>query len=228
MSEIRSRDISVVIPAYNAEKYIAEAIESIRRQTMGNDARIIVVDDGSQDRTAEIVRGLGVKLISGNHAGTSAARNAGIACVETPWIYLLDADDRAKDHAFCTLADAMGSSAALSGAFGLAEDFISGELTPEQAAQLCPRSGGYSGILPGCSLLKTELFEKVGPFDESLPSGEVVAWMLALRDSGIPVASVDTVVLERRLHMTNTGRLRKADEARGYAALLRKRLQNRG
>ena len=224
MSEIRSRDITVVIPAYNAEKYIAEAVNSIKNQTMGNDARIIVVDDGSQDKTAELVSNLGVKLITGNHAGTSAARNAGIACVNTPWIYLLDADDRAKNHAFRTLADAMSGSAA----FGLAEDFISGELTPEQAAQLCPRSGGYAGILPGCSLLKTELFEKVGLFDESLPSGEVVAWMLSLRDSGIPVTSVNTIVLERRLHMTNTGRLRKADEAKGYAALLRKRLQNRG
>ena len=216
MSEIRSRDISVVIPAYNAEKYIAEAVNSIKSQTMGNDARIIVVDDGSQDRTAELVSNLGVKLITGNHAG--------ITCVNTPWIYLLDADDRAKNHAFRTLADAMSGSAA----FGLAEDFISEELTPEQAAQLCPRSGGYAGILPGCSLLKTELFEKVGLFDESLPSGEVVAWMLSLRDSGIPVTSVNTIVLERRLHMTNTGRLRKADEAKGYAALLRKRLQNRG
>ena len=68
MSEIRSRDISVVIPAYNAEKYIAEAVNSIKSQTMGNDARIIVVDDGSQDKTAELVSNLGVKLITGNHA----------------------------------------------------------------------------------------------------------------------------------------------------------------
>ncbi|MHC4525627.1 MAG: glycosyltransferase family 2 protein, partial [Planctomycetota bacterium] len=54
--------ISAVIPAYNAEKYIARAIKSVLQQTRPAD-EIIVVDDGSADKTAEIVRGFGNKVI---------------------------------------------------------------------------------------------------------------------------------------------------------------------
>ena len=221
MNGIRSKDITVVIPAFNAERYLAEAVGSVRRQTLGPDAPIIVADDGSTDGTAETAERLGVTLIRGRHAGTAAARNAGLARAGTLFVYLLDADDRAKPDAFRLLAGAAEGY----GAFGLAEDFVSEELSPEAASLLSPRQGGYPGILPGCSLLRTELFARIGFFDESIPSGETVAWMLALRDSGLPTASLDSVVLERRLHMANTGRVRKDDEARGYAALLRRRLR---
>ena len=86
--------ISVVIPAYNAEKHIARAIESVLAQTRPAE-EIIVVDDGSSDGTAEVVRSFGDKviLIQQPNAGVSVARNKGIEHATGDWIAFLDSDD---------------------------------------------------------------------------------------------------------------------------------------
>ena len=86
--------VSVVIPAYNAEKHIARAIESVLVQTRPAD-EVIVIDDGSSDGTAEVIRSFGDKviLIQQENAGASVARNAGIKAATGDWIAFLDADD---------------------------------------------------------------------------------------------------------------------------------------
>jgi len=86
--------ISAVIPAYNAEEYVGRAIESVLQQTRPAE-EVIVVDDGSTDRTAAVVAGFGpkVRLIVQSKAGASGARNAGIKAAQSEWIAFLDADD---------------------------------------------------------------------------------------------------------------------------------------
>ncbi len=89
--------ISVVTPAFNAEKYIGQAIESV--QSQGLDVwEMIVVDDGSNDRTRAIIRSYAekdarVRLIECHHGGVSQARNVGLSAARYEWIALLDADD---------------------------------------------------------------------------------------------------------------------------------------
>jgi glycosyltransferase involved in cell wall biosynthesis len=84
----------VIIPVCNAEKYIAEAIDSVLAQTCPN-LECIIIDDGSNDRTAEIVRGYGgmVRYIHQTNAERSAARNNGIAHASGKYLSFLDADD---------------------------------------------------------------------------------------------------------------------------------------
>ncbi len=86
--------VSVVIPAYNAGKYIGRAIDSVLAQTRPAD-EIIVVDDGSTDNTAEVAHGYGdkVRFIRQENAGASVARNTGIEAATGEWIAFLDADD---------------------------------------------------------------------------------------------------------------------------------------
>ncbi len=86
--------ISVIIPAYNAAPYIAEAIESCLNQTRPPD-EIIVVDDGSSDDTASIAASFSpsVRLIRQKNAGVSAARNLAVESSSGEWIAFLDADD---------------------------------------------------------------------------------------------------------------------------------------
>ncbi|MEN8127777.1 MAG: glycosyltransferase family A protein [Planctomycetota bacterium] len=86
--------ITVIIPAYNAEKHIARAIDSVLAQTRPAD-EIIVIDDGSTDGTADVIRSFGdrVILIQQENAGVSVARNTGIEAATSEWIAFLDADD---------------------------------------------------------------------------------------------------------------------------------------
>jgi cellulose synthase/poly-beta-1,6-N-acetylglucosamine synthase-like glycosyltransferase len=87
--------VSVIIPAYNAMSYLPEAVESVLRQTF-KDFELIIVDDGSSDRTVEWASSLTdprVKFISQDNHGSARARNQGIAIAEGDYIALLDADD---------------------------------------------------------------------------------------------------------------------------------------
>jgi len=85
---------SVVIPAYNAAGFIRRTIDSVLAQTY-SDYELIVVDDGSTDDTAEVVKSYGerVRYIYQENAGGGAGRNTGIAAAEYDWIALLDHDD---------------------------------------------------------------------------------------------------------------------------------------
>jgi glycosyltransferase involved in cell wall biosynthesis len=84
--------VSVVIPVYNGERFLSAAIESVQAQRLSV-SEIIVVDDGSTDRSAEIAGELGVTVIRQNNQGLSAARNAGIRAARNEWIAFNDHDD---------------------------------------------------------------------------------------------------------------------------------------
>ena len=90
--------VSVIIPVFNLEDYLAETVDSVLAQTCRN-FEIILVDDGSTDRSREIIAGYcarmpeKVKAIFLDHGGASAARNAGIDMAQGEWIAFLDGDD---------------------------------------------------------------------------------------------------------------------------------------
>lgn len=88
--------VSVVIPAYNAEKFVNQAVETVLAQETNFPFEVIVVDDGSTDNTAEVVRqkfGDRVRVISQDNRGVSGARNTGIEAAKGELIAMLDSDD---------------------------------------------------------------------------------------------------------------------------------------
>ncbi|MBY8964313.1 glycosyltransferase [Algiphilus sp. NNCM1] len=91
------RGISVIIPCYNAERHLADAIDSVRVQD-GVDYELIVVDDGSHDASRDIAASFrDVRLIHSHHQGAAAARNLGLARAKGVAIRFLDADDTLCD-----------------------------------------------------------------------------------------------------------------------------------
>lgn len=229
--EIALNLVSVVIPTYNCSQYLLEAVSSIRCQTLGVDAEIIIVDDGSTDCTREIVckrieTDPKIRYFPLEHSFASGARNFGITQACGEWIYLLDSDDLSADSCLDTLFD-ISEKKNVKAVFGMTKDFISPELNDEQASKLRPRPEAYPGILPGASLIKKEVFEMVGLFDPSLTTAETVDWMSRFRSSGFSSESTTHVVLHRRLHLNNTGRLRRAVEAADYAKIIRRMMNNK-
>lgn len=93
--------ISVIIPVYNAEKTIFQALESVRNQSYKGDVEIIIVNDGSIDSSADIINNyvaihsdLNIKVIDKINGGVSTARNAGMSIAKGQYIALLDSDDK--------------------------------------------------------------------------------------------------------------------------------------
>lgn len=83
---------SIIVPAYNMEKYIKRTLDSIKKQTF-KDYEVIVIDDGSTDKTVEVAKKSKVKVIEHKHAGLSVVRNAAIKEVKGDYIVMLDSDD---------------------------------------------------------------------------------------------------------------------------------------
>ena len=96
----------VVMPAFNAARFLPRSLGSVRRQTLAP-ARILVVDDGSHDGTAEIAEQLGAEVIRQANAGPSRARNVAAAALNTEWLAFLDADDAWESAALERIAQAI-------------------------------------------------------------------------------------------------------------------------
>ena len=89
--------VSVIVAAYNAEKYVTETLESIANQTL-DDYEIIVVNDGSTDHTIDILREYeseydNMTVIDKENGGPSSARNSGLDIAKGDYVYFFDADD---------------------------------------------------------------------------------------------------------------------------------------
>lgn len=90
--------ISVIIPVYNGEKYVAACIETLQHQTMEKGYELIFIDDGSTDKTLEIIRSYAeqdskIRFFSQENKGVSAARNLGVDNSRGEWIVFVDVDD---------------------------------------------------------------------------------------------------------------------------------------
>lgn len=111
--------VSVIVAAYNAERFIWQCLDSVLAQTMP-DFEVVVVNDGSEDATSEIVesyasRDRRIHVIHKENGGVSTARNRGLAEAKGEWVFFLDADDRLKPDAFSRMLD---KSADADGVFG--------------------------------------------------------------------------------------------------------------
>lgn len=216
--------LSIIMPVYNAEDYLEEAVESISNQTWTGEKEIIIVDDHSEDNSFVIAERLGDRVISVEHGGAAKARNAGLKMANGQYVFFMDADDVLFQDALENLFSTMNEDSDCDVVYAKAMDFVSPELSNEQKMRLKVRESCYGGVLPGCMLIKKKVFERSGYFDENLSSGETVAWMMNLKETGAVVREINQVTLRRRLHMTNTGRLKREEEMKNYAAILRKRM----
>ncbi len=212
--------ISVVIPSYNGEKYIKETIESIQRQTFNHE--IIVIDDISTDRTVEIAKSMGCRVIvNTEHKGQVAGKNTGIRAAKGNYWLTIDQDDMLTENALKKLYDEMQKSPDNKIIMAKLKDFCSPD-TPEQKKFCKPEP--FYGILTGSTLFKKEVFDIVGGFREDIITGDVIDLTNRLSKADITIKKADFISCDRRIHSANYGRTNQADEYKDYAKVLRERL----
>lgn len=150
--------LSIIVPAYNAEKYLGDCIDSIDLEDHP-DVQVILVDDGSTDSTPGVCDRLAdihknLKAIHRENGGSPSARNAGCECAEGNWIWFVDSDDVIAPYALDALRDICASSQADAVQIRLLE-FLDREkpdwptsIRPKNAASLMPEeflAGVYRG-----------------------------------------------------------------------------------
>jgi glycosyltransferase involved in cell wall biosynthesis len=217
--------VSVVVPCYNTERYIGEAIDSIIAQVCES-IQIVVIDDGSTDRSMEIVRGFGdrVEYRSQLNAGISAARNTGIAIARGRYLAFLDADDVWTPTSLNARLDRLRQGAEC--VYGGVEHFVSPDLSAEERDRFASIPATMTGRLAGAMLIDRSAFHRVGLFDPVLKIGEMVDWVARADHTRIGTALIDDVVLRRRIHANNTV-LRLKDQQGAYLKALKASLARR-
>ncbi len=220
-------NVSAVVPVRDGRAYLAQALESLRAQS-APPLEILVVDDGSEDDSADVAAAIpGVQVVRRPAEGPAAARNAGVELARGEAIAFLDADDLAEPSRLAIQGALLAADPELLGVSGLMHTF----LTPEREDELrgryaCPPEALRS-YTPGTLLIRRAAFLATGGLDTSLSGGEVVDWVRRCRADGLRFHEHDDVVLRRRIHGDNLS-LRREQLHAGYLAAARAAVARRG
>jgi glycosyltransferase involved in cell wall biosynthesis len=220
--------ISVMIGAFNAAPYLAEAIDSALSQSY-RPLELIVVDDGSDDGTADVAQSYGdsVRFAYQDNAGNGAARNHAVRLASGELFAFLDADDRFTPNKLERQWSALSERPDADMVFGHVREFVSPELTDEQRASVRPPAPQATPwTAPNLMLIRRDSFVKVGPFAETVKVGVTVDWYARALENGLQGVMLPEVVLERRLHLTNNG-LRESASRHQYLHVLKQSLDRR-
>lgn len=230
MIEIATR-VSIIIPCYNGERWIATAIESVLSQSY-RALEVIVVDDGSRDHTANILKGFGsdITVITQPNAGVSAARNAGASLAAGFWLKFLDADDTLPDGALKHLSGVaelhpgkvvVGRAEVIDecGLPSVGEIDYSIGCRPETGTALNPYYLITQATHSSLWLIPRLLFTASGGFDPDIRLGEEFGFTIRLLQAGAQFVFLDQDVSYVRNH--GGDRLSRAGNQDDYARLLR-------
>jgi glycosyltransferase involved in cell wall biosynthesis len=208
--------VATIIPAYNAEAFIASTIESALAQDHPRH-EIVVVDDGSTDSTAELAaRHRGTTVIRQENCGPASARNRGIAASRSDLIAILDADDLMMPGRVSAQAGYLDANPEKAGVLGRQRITLEPGLEPPSwilearmsidydDAPATGRDMPHLPIYPFTTLMfRRSVFEQVGAFDVSFWRGEDLDWMFRASEQGHVFGTLEQIVIERRVHGSN-------------------------
>jgi len=224
---MKKTTISVIIPVYNAEQYLAEAIESVLMQSV-KPLEIIVVNDGSTDESEKVINTFknDICYVSQENKGASEARNLGISKAKGSLLAFLDADDIWTVHKLELQLKALNSDPELDMVFGNVEQFVSPGLDVKERTRLRLELKTMPGYHCGSMLIKRESFQRVGPFNENLRLAEFIDWFSRAEEMKLNYKLLPQVVLKRRIHKTNQG-LYNRHHMKDYTNVLKAALDRR-
>jgi glycosyltransferase involved in cell wall biosynthesis len=209
--------VSVVVPAYNVEAYIADTLESVRTQRWPN-LQVIVVDDGSTDATAEAIRPFledtRFHYIHQPNAGVAAAQNTGIRAATGKFVALLGGDDlwlpEKIDRQVRIAVERPEAGLVFTNAVLFDDDGDVREYYPAcyryPEADLLEQLLVENPLCAGTVMIRTELLRKHGAFDQRLPVAEDYELWIRLAMAGVKVTGTMEILHRQRLrHDSLTG-----------------------
>ena len=220
--------VSVIMPAYNAEKYVDEAIESVLAQTYP-DLELICIDDGSVDQTKTRLASFGSRITHislEENRGIAEARNAGIRVAKGEFLAFMDADDIWETNKIAEQMARFEARPDLDISFTYMQCFVSPELDSETKNLRHCAPDPMPGFLPPTALVRTASFERVGYFEPKWRVGEFIDWFMRAQEAGVIYEMLEKVLLRRRIHETNTGVTERSSRV-DYVRIMREALRRR-
>jgi glycosyltransferase involved in cell wall biosynthesis len=207
---MRLPSVSVVMPSYNRADLIGESIENMLDQTLPPH-EVIVVDDGSTDRTVDVVRGFGdrVRLIQQANAGPGAARNAGLAIASGEFVQFFDSDDLCspdKVERQAAMLVQTGADVAYSAWFPAwlsnGEARYDRIVRQQQGLDRTPLSAFLRGwlVLIQCCLIRRDLMTSLGGYPTARRTGEDVELLFRMILAGARFEHVAGPLVMLRQH----------------------------
>ena len=214
--------VSVILPVFNGEAFLAEALDSILCQDR-TDIELVVIDDGSTDILQRYTGAMTYR--HQENRGPAAARNLGLELARGNLIAFIDADDTwpagKLRHQLALLAGAAAHHCEfVMGHSRFVQHRDGGDGQPEVLIEACPQ------MLLGAGLYTRRVFDRVGVFDESLRHGEDWDWFTRARELSVPMYMSAEVTLTYRRHGNNMSRDLAASQG-DFLKLLRNSLQRR-
>lgn len=196
--------VAVILPVFNGARFITEALSAVLAQDH-RPLEVVVVDDGSDDGSADIAETFsGVRVLRRPNQGPAAARNAGIAASSAPLITFCDADDRYRPHKVGAQADYLCAHPEVGCVLVHHEVFIDPEVT--RPAWLFDDDG----VQPESAMTRRSVVDSCGAFDPQLRFGEGMEWLVRLRTNGVTIGVLPDVLVDRRIHGSNLSYDRRA------------------
>lgn len=222
--------ISVVMPVRNGERFIVDALRSIQEQSV-QVSQILVINDGSQDETCQLVRDVvakdkRVRLLDGPCKGPGPARNVGLRQATGNVIAFLDCDDLWPAGKLETQLGRLRNEPEVRMVSGFVKYFdkqIDNGLAPADDA----RTEELFHVHLGASIYRSDVFEEVGLFDEDFLYSEDVDLMLRIRETGIPYTIMNEITLYYRRHDNSMTSYLTQEEKRDFNRALMNSLRRR-
>jgi glycosyltransferase involved in cell wall biosynthesis len=204
MNTNQQKLVSVIIPAYNIEKYISQTIDSVIHQTYKN-IEIIIVNDGSTDNTEKIIQKYSQKdsriiIVNQQNGGVSAARNSGFKKASGDYFCIIDSDDIMLPEKIATQVNFLEHNKDIDFTYSKVYYFFDGSYDIYQR-DLAAISGNavYKKLLQygnfiytSTVLFRRSVFDDFGGFDETLRSAEEFDYWLTLASQGVKFLHQDT------------------------------------
>jgi glycosyltransferase involved in cell wall biosynthesis len=219
--------VTAVIPVYNGERYLREAIDSVLAQDYPA-LDLLLIDDGSTDGSAAIARSCGARLRYHYqpNAGLSAAQNAGVENARGAFIAFLDCDDLWAPRKISRQLEVFEASPGTDLVFGHVRQFLSPDLEPGAGRAVPAGLEVMPGYSTGTLLARSEVFQRVGLFARDFRVGEFLEWYGRATDAGLRSQMLDEVLLHRRIHADNMG-VRDRDQRGDYLKVFKAALDRR-
>lgn len=193
--------VSVVIPVYNGERYLAEALDSVLAQEQPA-FEVIVVDDGSKDGTRNIAWSYkDVRYIYQENQGQTAALNTGLEHAAGELIAFLDSDDLWTKSKLRQQVDYLMTNPEVDIVIGQMRNFS------DQGCEMPQGGKKLTGI--GTMLIRSKVFERIGGFDPDYVHGKAVDWIFRAKEAGVSIRVLPDVIMYRRIHDANQSKKRE-------------------